>query len=45
MIIIIVSISIRSPSKKNKLKCGIFVTEFSDYIEKLSCLCDNLIIV
>ena len=52
MIITIVSISIRlvvinrmPPSKKNKLKRGIFVTEFSDYIEKLSCLRGNLIIV
>ena len=31
--------------KKNKLKRGTFVTEFSDYIEKLSCLRGNLIIV
>ena len=52
MIIPIVSISIRlvviyrmPPSKKNKLKRGTFVTEFSDYIEKLSCLRGNLIIV
>ena len=54
MIIIIVStcISIRlvvnyrmPPSKKNKLKHGTFVTEFSDYMEKLSCLRGNLIIV
>ena len=52
MVITIVSISIRlvviyrmPPSKKNKLKRGTFVTEFSDYIEKLSCLRGNLIIV
>ena len=52
MIITIVSISIRlvviyrmPPSKKNKLKRGTFVTEFSDYLEKLSCLRGNLIIV
>ena len=52
MIITIVSISIRlvviyrmPPSKKNKLKRGTFVTEFSDYLEKLSCLGGNLIIV
>ena len=45
MIITIVSISIRlvvidrmPPSKKNKLKRVIFVTEFSDYLEKLSYL-------
>ena len=50
MIITIVSISIRlvviyrmPPSKKNKR--GTFVTEFSDYLEKLSCLRGNLIIV
>ena len=48
----IVSISIRlvviyrmPPSKKNKLKRGTFVTEFSNYLEKLSCLGGNLIIV
>ena len=29
----------------NKLKRGTFVTEFSDYLEKLSCLRGNLIIV
>ena len=34
-----------SPSKKNKLKRGTFVTEFSDYLEKLSCLRGNIIIV
>ena len=52
MVITIVSISIRlvviyrmPPSKKNKLKRGTFVTEFSDYLEKLSCLRGNLIIV
>ena len=52
MIITIVCISIRlvviyrmPPSKKNKLKRGTFVTEFSDYIEKLSCLRGNLFIV
>ena len=52
MIITIVSISIRlvviyrmPPSKKNKLKRGTFVTEFSDYLEKLSGLRGNLIIV
>ena len=52
MIITIVSISIRlvviyrmPPSKKNKLKRGTFVTEFSDYLEKLSCLRGNLMIV
>ena len=52
MIITIVSISIRlvviyrmPPSKKNQLKRGTFVTEFSDYLEKLSCLRGNLIIV
>ena len=52
MIITIVSISIRlvviyrmPPSKKNKLKRGTFVTEFSDYLERLSCLRGNLIIV
>ena len=52
MIITIVSISIRlvviyrmPSSKKNKLKRGTFVTEFSDYLEKLSCLRRNLIIV
>ena len=51
MIITIVSISIRlvviyrmPPSKKNKLKHGTFVTEFSDYLEKPSCLRGNLII-
>ena len=33
------------PSKKNKLKRGTFVTEFSDYLEELSCLGGNLIIV
>ena len=32
------------PSKKNKLKRGTFVTEFSDYLEKLSCLRRDLII-
>ena len=31
--------------KYKKLKRGTFVTEFLDYIEKLSCLCGNLIIV
>ena len=48
MIITIVSISIRlvviyrmPPSKKNKLKHGTFVTEFLDYLEKLSCLRGN----
>ena len=52
MIITIVSISIRlviiyrmPPSKKNKMKRGTFVTEFLDYIEKLSCLRGNLILV
>ena len=52
MIITIVSISIRlvviyrmPPSKKNKLKRGTFVTEFLDFLEKLSCLRGNLIIV
>ena len=42
MIITIVSISIRlvviyrmPPSKKNKLKPGTFVTEFSEYLEKI----------
>ena len=51
MIITIVSISIRlvviyrmSPSEKNKLKRGKFVTKISNYIEKLSCLRGNLII-
>ena len=50
IIIIFVSIFIRlvvinrmSPSKKNKLKRGTVVTEFSDYIESFSC--GNLIIV
>ena len=33
------------PSKKNKLERGTFVPEFSDYIEKPSCLRGNLIIV
>ena len=49
MIITIVSISIQlvviyrmPPSKKNKIKR---VTKYSDYIEKLSCLRGNLIIV
>ena len=52
MVITILSISIRLvviylmlPSKKNKLKHVRFVTEFSDYVEKLLCLCGNLIIV
>ena len=52
IIITIVSIYIRlvviyrmSPSKKNKLKRGTFVTEFLDYLEKLSCLRGHLIIV
>ena len=52
MVITIVSISIRlvviyrmPPSKKNKLKRGTFVTEFLDYLEKLSCLRGNLLIV
>ena len=52
MIITIVSISIplvviyrMLPLEKNKLKRGTFVTEFSDYIEKLSCLRGNLTIV
>ena len=52
MIITIVSISIRlvviyrmPPSKKNKLKRGTFVTEFSDNLEKPSCLRGNLIVV
>ena len=52
MVITIVSISIRLvviyrmlPSKKNKLKRGTFVTEFSDYLEKLPCLRGNLLIV
>ena len=52
MVITIVSICIRlvviyrmPPSKKNKLKRGTFITEFSDYVEKLSCLSGNLIIV
>ena len=33
------------PSKNNKLKCGTFVTELSDYLEKPSCLRGNIIIV
>ena len=52
MIITIVSISIRLVviyrmplSKKNKLNRGTFGTEFSDYLEKLSCFRGNLIIV
>ena len=52
MVITILSISIRlvviyrmPPSKKNKLKRGTFVTEFSDYLEKLSCLRGNILIV
>ena len=51
MIITIVSISMRlvviyrmPPSKNNKLKRRTFVTEFSDYLEKLPCLRGNLII-
>ena len=34
-----------SPSKNIKLKRGTFVTEFSDYLEKVSCRRSNLIIV
>ncbi len=52
MIITIVSISVRlvviyrmPPSKQNKIKRSTFITEFSDYIEKLSCLSCNLMIV
>ena len=50
MIITIVSIRLvviyrLPPSKKNKLKRGTFVSEFLDYLEQLSCLRGNLIIV
>ena len=51
IIIPIVSISIRlvvihrmPPSKKSKLKCGTFVTEFSNYLDKLLCIRGKLII-
>ena len=33
------------PSKQNKIKRGTFITEFSEYVEKLSCLGCKLIIV
>ena len=52
LIITIVSISIRlviiyrmPPSKENKIKRSSFITEFADYVEKLSCLNCRLIIV
>ena len=52
IIITIVSMSIRlvviywmPHFKKYKIKCGTFVTEFLDYIEKRSCLRGHLIIV
>ena len=52
LIITIVSISIRlviiyrmPPSKENKIKRSSFITEFADYVEKLSCLNCKLIIV
>ena len=52
IIITIVSISIRliviyrmPPSKQNKIKQSTFVTEISEYVEKLSCLSCKLIIV
>ena len=52
IIITIVSISIRliviyrmPPSKQNKIKRSTFITEFSEYVEKLSCLSCKLIIV
>ena len=52
LIITIVLISIRlviiyrmPPSKENKIKRSSFITEFADYVEKLSCLNCRLIIV
>ena len=33
------------PSKQNKIKRSTFITEFSEYVEKLSCLSCKLIIV
>ena len=52
LIITIVSISIRlviiyrmPPSKENKIKRSSFITDFADYVEKLSCLNCRLIIV
>ena len=52
VIITIVSISIRliviyrmPPSKQNKIKRSTFITEFSEYVEKLSCLSCKLFIV
>ena len=52
LIITIASISVRlvviyrmPPSKENKIKRSSFIAEFSDYVEKLSCLNCKLIIV
>ena len=52
LIITIISISVRlvviyrmPPSKENKILRSSFITEFDDYVEKLSCLNCRLIIV